>query len=67
MEGAGSEGLHFQRGRLSLGNSLLQEPFKKVTAGEQRFGGVLEQCGGHKEQRDRLVRELIDLLKWKHE
>lgn len=65
-DGVASPVTHLRSGRLALGNSLVQQPFNKVTAGERRFHGILEQCG-RRGQRDRLVQELVALLKWDHE
>lgn len=66
VDGVGSDVTHLKRGCFGLGNSLIQEPFKKVSAGKQRFGDVLGKYGNRKEHREQLVRELVDLLKWKH-
>lgn len=57
---------HFRRGRLSLGNSVMHEPFRKVTAGAERFDGILAERGASRD-RDPLVEELVALLKWDHE
>lgn len=65
-DGEASAVTHFRSGRLSLGNSVVQQPFRKVTAGGQRFDAVL---AAHKQHasRDQLVGDLVALLKWDHE
>ncbi|XP_034237194.1 transport and Golgi organization protein 2 [Thrips palmi] len=62
-EGVASEVTHFRSGRLSLGNSVVQEPFRKVAAGGERFDAILAE---RRADRDRLVEELVALLKWDH-
>lgn len=64
-DGVASEVSYMRRGRLALGNSVVGEPFRKVSAGGERFGGIVERLG-RRPQRDALVEELIGLLKWDH-
>ncbi|XP_026279502.1 transport and Golgi organization protein 2 [Frankliniella occidentalis] len=66
-EGVGGSVTHLRRGRFALGNSLVHQPFRKVTAGGQRFEGILDRCGKTTAQRDKLVAELEGLLKWNQE
>ncbi|KAJ4445371.1 hypothetical protein ANN_07176 [Periplaneta americana] len=45
------------------GNCLLDNPFRKVTVGTSRFKEVVETYGT-KENKDKLIQELLVLLKW---
>ncbi|KAK3919015.1 Transport and Golgi organization protein 2 [Frankliniella fusca] len=66
-DGVAGSVVHQSRGRLALGNSLTDQPFRKVTAGRQRFDDILDKHGRSTEHRERLVAELENLLKWDKE
>lgn len=50
---------HLTNGVQGIGNG----PFFKVTEGEKRFNNIVKEYG-HNDTKDKLIEELLKLLKW---